>query len=56
MKETNREREINSINEARKRLGMKPLYQVKGESYKSYLKEFERRRYSTELNNFKSEK
>ena len=51
-----RYRELKSINEVRQRLGMKPLYLVKGESYKNYLKDFEKKKYSAELLKFKLDK
>jgi len=49
-------RKLKSIQKARQRLEMKPLYLVKGEKYKNYLKDFEKRKYSVELLRFKSGK
>jgi len=46
-------RERKSIEEARHKIGKKSLYLVKGEKYKDYLKEFEKKRYFTELDRFK---
>ena len=51
-----RNRELESVKKARQKLGMKPLDKVKGEHYKSYLQDCEKRRYSAELLIFRLDK